>query len=256
MHYAIPISQRLKKFIKSLHQKQFRDENELFVAEGEILAEELLASNYQPELLVVRESSAGNIIKIADQYSERGIPVYLAPKHQFEQLCDTKTPQGIISVVTTREQPIYQKDSFIVLDGVSDPGNLGTIIRTADWFGIKQIILGNECADGYNPKTVRSSMGSIFRVSMLTAENLPDFIKQNFKNAKLFGADVNATEEIGKMKPTKQYGLVFGNESKGISTEMKEVLTQSFKISGEGSAESLNVAVSVGISLYHFTGKK
>lgn len=257
MHYAIPISQRLKKFIKSLHQKQFRDENSLFVAEGEILVGELLESGYQPELLVVRESSPSNIIGLADSYSERGIPVYLAPKHQFEQLCDTKSPQGIIALVNYKEQTKYPKDSFIVLDGVADPGNLGTIIRTADWFGIRQIILGNDAVDGFNPKTVRASMGSIFRVSILTADNFTEYFKKNFKSVKLFGASLDADNTIDKIKAPKQYGLVFGNEAKGISEEMASLISEKFKIEGKGSAESLNVAVSVGISLYNFTlGKK
>ncbi len=249
----MPISQRLKKFIKSLHQKATRDENELFVAEGEKLAEELLASEYLAEFIVVRESSAINIVELADQFSERGVPVYIAPKHQFDQLCDTKTPQGIIAVVNNKEQAFYPKESFIALDGVADPGNVGTIIRTADWFGIKQIIVGNECADGFGPKTVRSSMGSIFRVSVHYTDNLADYLKSKFKSVKLFGADSNAETLIGKVKPTKQFGLVFGNESKGISSEVSSALSSTFKIEGIGEAESLNVAVSVGISLYHFT---
>lgn len=253
MHYAMPISQRLKKFIKSLHQKSFRDENGLFVAEGEKLAEELLASGYTAEFIVVRESSAVNIIDIVDKFSERGVPVYIAPKHQFEQLCDTKTPQGIIAVVNQKEQTFFPKESFIALDGIADPGNVGTIIRTADWFGIKQVVIGSECADGFNPKTVRSSMGSIFRVSVLYADDLAAFLKTKFKSVKTFGADLNAETLIEKVKPTKQYGLVFGNESKGISSEVSSVLSSTYKIPGIGEAESLNVAVSVGISLYHFT---
>lgn len=253
MQYAIPIGQRLRKFIKSLHHKQTRDENGLFVAEGEKLVEELLKSTYQAEFIVVRESSPINIIELADKFNERGVPVYIAPKHQFDQLCDTKTPQGILAVVNSKEQKIVPNESFIVLDGVTDPGNLGTIIRSADWFGISQVIVGNAAVDGLNPKTVRSTMGSIFRIKVIYANNLTEFIKKNFPKAKLFGADVSSENHISTIKPPKHFGLVFGNESNGISDEMKEILTSTFKIPGNGQAESLNVSVSVGIALYHFT---
>jgi len=252
----MPISQRLKKYVKSLHQKQFRDENELFVAEGEKLAMELLSSNYQTELIVVRESSSGCVIELADQFSEKGVSVYIAPKHQFDQLCDTKAPQGIISVVSYKEQICYPDESFIALDGVSDPGNVGTIIRNADWFGIKQVIISSECSDAFNPKTIRSSMGSIFRVSILYADDLVSYINQNFKAVKLFGADVGYDKLLSSVRPTKQFGLIFGNESKGISEEVAKQISSTFKIEGFGECESLNVAVSVGISLYHFTLRK
>lgn len=253
MHYAIPIGQRLRKFIKSLHHKQARDENGLFVAEGEKLVEELLNSTYQAEFIVVRESSSSSIIELADKFNEKGIPVYIAPKHQFDQLCDTKTPQGILAVVNSREQKVLSNESFVALDGVSDPGNLGTIIRSADWFGIKQVIIGNSGVDGLNPKTVRSTMGSIFRINVLYVDNLAEFLKKNFPKVKIFGADVNSENTISSIKPSKQFGIVFGNETNGISAEVKSILTNTFKIPGNGSAESLNVSVSVGIALYHFT---
>lgn len=252
MHYAIPITQRLKKLIKSLHTKPFRDENGLFVAEGEKLAEELLKSDYTTELIIVRESSAHNVINIADQFAEKGVPVYVAPKHQFDQICDTKTPQGIISVVNLKDPEPVSGESFIVLDAISDPGNVGTIIRTADWFGIKQIVLGKESADAFNPKSVRASMGSIFRISIFYTEDLPAYLNDNYKKIKLYGADINATETIDKMKLKAPFGLVFGSEAHGISPEITGMLSNSYKIDGHGEAESLNVGVAVGIALHHF----
>ncbi len=253
MHYAIPIGQSLRKFIKTLHHKQTRDERGLFVAEGEKLVEELLKSLFQAEFIVVRESASSSIINLANKFNERGVAVYTAPKHQFDQLCDTKTPQGILAVVNTREQKILPKESFIALDGVSDPGNLGTIIRAADWFGINQVIIGNAGVDGLNPKTVRSTMGSIFRINVIYTENLVEFLQKHFPKVKIFGADIASNNLIDTIKHPKQFGLVFGNETQGISSEVKEILCSTFKIPGYGQAESLNVSVSVGISLYHFT---
>lgn len=252
MQYAIPITQRLRKLIKSLHQKQFRDENGMFVAEGEKLAVELFDAPFQTELIVLRDSSASNIEDLAHKFSDKGVPIYVAPKTIFDQMCDTKSPQGIICVVTKKEQTLYKDSNFIVLDGIADPGNIGTIIRTADWFGYKQIVLGPECSDAFNPKSVRSSMGSIFRTSIFHTDDVPAFIKSNFKGFKLFGADLAGSVSIKDVKPTKKYGIVFGSESHGISAATADILDNKFKIEGAGGAESLNVGIAVGISLYHF----
>ena len=162
----MPITQRLKNLVKSLHQKQFRDQNGLYVAEGEKLAKELVQSDQLPELIVIRESPTSDVQDIVNYYGDKGIAVYSAPKHLFDQITDAKAPQSIVSIVSIPQEPELNNDSFIALDGISDPGNVGTIIRTADWFGINQVILGRDCADLYNPKTVRSTMCSIFRVKV------------------------------------------------------------------------------------------
>jgi TrmH family RNA methyltransferase len=256
MHYSMPISQRLKKLIKSLHHKQFRDQNGLFIAEGEKLSEELLKSEYNAELIVIRDSPNSNVVDYVEKFVDRGVAIYTAPKHQFDQICDAKTPQSILAVVSSKEMKVIKNEPFIALDGISDPGNLGTIIRTADWFGVKQIILGPECADSYNPKTVRSTMGSIFNQTVVRAENLKTILEENFSEFDIFGASVDADKLINQMKPknTKKYGIVFGSESNGLSEEVAGMLTDTFKIKGNGEAESLNVAIAAGISLYHFSG--
>lgn len=253
MHYSIPITQRLKKLIKSLHQKQARDENGLFIAEGEKLCSEILEGSYQTELIIVRDSPIASVIDLADRYSERGIPVYSAQKHLFDQICETKSPQGILAVVNIQDKLPLENESFVALDGISDPGNVGTIIRTADWFGYKQIILGKGCADAFNPKTVRSTMGSVFKMHIIQCEDLPEFCKTVFPKHKLYGADVNSEASISKIKVKGSYGVIFGSESHGISPETSQILDSTFVIDGKGKAESLNVAVSVGISLYHLT---
>lgn len=256
MHYTIPITQRLKKLVRSLHQKQFRDQNDLFIAEGFHLVEELQRSKYVPELLVCKDSPAFHVIDVLDKFADRGTPIYSAPKHQFDQMCDTKTPQGVIAVINKAEQNVLNDESFIALDGVSDPGNVGTIIRTADWFGYKQIILGRDCADLYNPKVVRATQGAIFRTNIIYAPELADFIKENFKKFKFYGASIDAESSMTKFRPKTKYGIFFGSEAKGFSSEVEELIHNHYKIEGLGKSESLNVAVSVGISLYHFAGKK
>ena len=254
MHYSMPISQRLKKLIKSLHHKQFRDQNALFIAEGEKLAEELVNSEYYTELVVVKDSPNSNVVDLVDKFVDTGVAIYTAPKHQFDQICDAKSPQNIIAVVSKQEMEIDTNKPVIVLDGISDPGNLGTIIRTADWFGYDQIILGPECADCYNPKAIRSTMGSIFKTSIVRENNIKHFISENLKDHLFYGASVNSKTNIEKIKPkSDKYGIIFGSESHGISDELSDLVDEEFIIGGKGNAESLNVAVAAGITLFNFS---
>lgn len=255
MLYTMPLTQRLRKLVKSLHQKQFRDQNGLYVAEGEKLAKELLNSEHQPELIIIRESPTSDIQDLVNYYGDKGIAVYTAPKHQFDQLTDAKSPQSIISIIAIPQEPEFDSSSFLLLDGISDPGNVGTIIRTADWFGINQIILSRDCADLYNPKTVRATMGAIYRMKVRFELDLYDFIHKHFKSHKIFAADISSENNLESIKVPKKFGLVFGSESHGLSQEVKSLVNSNFIITGSGASESLNVAVSAGISLHYFTKK-
>jgi TrmH family RNA methyltransferase len=243
----------LKKLIKSLHQKQFRDQNGLFIAEGEKLAFELVKSDYVAELILIKDSPSSDVIEVVNKYADKGVPVYTAPKHQFDQVCDTKSPQSILIVINIKEMELKPDLPFIALDGISDPGNVGTIIRTADWFGFKQVILGRDCADLYNPKTVRATMGSIFRMNTVYNPELGELLKEEYKKFNIYGASAHSDKSITGFKPKKNFGLVFGSESHGITEDIEKQLTHQFKIDGADSAESLNVAVAAGISLYHFS---
>ncbi|OGU61674.1 MAG: hypothetical protein A2X64_01510 [Ignavibacteria bacterium GWF2_33_9] len=255
MYYSIPLTQRLRKNVKSLSHKNFRDENSIFLVEGEKLCKELLTSSFIPEVVVIRDMPSIEIVNLLEQFSEKAIPIYNTPKHVFDQMTDAKSPQSIVAVVHKKQMVLDPALPFIALDGVSDPGNVGTIVRTAEWFGIKQVILTNGTADIYNPKVVRSTMGSIFRMNYFETDDLPTLLKKEYSKFKIYGASLQSENELEKIKVPKNFGLVFGNESRGISEEVAKKITGDFLISGFGSAESLNVAVSVGISLYHFTKK-
>lgn len=252
MLYTMQVTQKLKKLIRSLHQKAFRDQNGLFIAEGEKLVSELINSDFTTELVVLRDSPSQEVLEMAEHYSEKGVPVYTAQKHIFDQLTDTKSPQSILAVVTIQTlEPDYNKP-FIALDGVSDPGNVGTIIRTASWFGFDQFIMGRDCADFYNPKTVRSSMGAIFKTAMHYAPDLSFYLEENYPDFRIFGATIHSESSLDNITTDNKFGIIFGNESKGITPEVSRCLTDNFKIEGFGSAESLNVAVAAGISMYKF----
>lgn len=252
MLYTMQVTQKLKKLIRSLHQKPFRDQNGLFIAEGEKLVSELKNSDFTTELIVMRDSPSQDVLEMAEHYSENGVPVYTAQKHLFDQLTDTKSPQSILALVSIQTlEPDYNKP-FIALDAVADPGNVGTIIRTAAWFGFDQILIGRDCADCYNPKTVRSTMGAIFNTAIHYAPDLVSYIGENYAGFDIVGATIHTDRSIESMKVKKKFGVILGNESKGISPELSDILTSKFKIDGSGTAESLNVAIAAGISMYHF----
>jgi TrmH family RNA methyltransferase len=246
------VTQKLKKLVKSLHQKTFRDQSGFFVAEGEKLVYELSKSDFVTDLVVIRDSPSPEVIDLSEYFSEKGVPVYTAQKHLFDQLTDTKSPQSILAVVSIQfNEPDYEKP-FIALDGISDPGNVGTIIRTCSWFGFDQILLGRDCADCFNPKTVRSTMGAIFKTSIHYAPDLPAYLEEHYSGFDILGATLHTDNLLQNIKVGKKFGLVFGNESKGISPQVANSLTSTYKIEGLGSAESLNVAIAAGISMYQF----
>lgn len=253
MHYAINITQKLRKLIRSLNQKQNRDQNHLFIAEGRKLCAEVFDSDFTAELLVVRDSPSMEVMEIIDMYADIGTPIYNAPKHQFDQMSTMKSPEGIVAVVNKKNIDIKPNETTLILDGINDPGNLGTIIRTAEWFGFKQIALGNDSSDQFNPKAVRSSMGAVFKMAIEYFDDLEQAVKDYFPNLDIYGASLNATKSLEEFKPNNKFCLVFGNESHGISKEIQGLLTNSFKIEGKGKSESLNVSVAAGISLSHFS---
>lgn len=247
------LTNNLKKLVSSLKLRKNREESHLFIAEGIKLCKELLNSKFQPEFVILRSGFSDESDKIIREYLKKGISVYISRKQQFDQLCETKTPQDMLAVVRYSEPSPVSTGSFVALDGISDPGNLGTIIRTADWFGFNNIILGDSSVDKFNSKTIRASMGSFFRTNIIQTENLLEYLKSGYSNYDIYGACLDSPVEIVEIKPDKNFGLVFGNESRGISKEIKTILTEKFIIKGYGKAESLNVAVSVGISLFHFS---
>jgi TrmH family RNA methyltransferase len=138
---------------------------------------------------------------------------------------------------------------MIILDGIQDPGNLGTIIRTADWFGFDQIVCSENTVDRYNQKAIQASMGSIFRVQV-TYENLPKFmsrLKCDIHGALLQGSDLNT------ISSTDMKAVVLGSEGQGISEEVLPFITHPISIKGSGNAESLNVGIAAGIFLHHWS---
>jgi len=180
------------------------------------------------------------------------------PEKLFNKLVDTESSQGIVGVVN---RPEFSKTNppgnlIIALDKVSDPGNLGTIIRTAYWFGVDQILLSEGSADPYNPKVVRSTQGGIFHTNITEDADLAVELKKlesNGYSVYLFTLDAErALSQISKSSKSGKSVLVFGSEAHGISNEIIEQGFEKVKIEGYSASESLNVAISAGIALYEF----
>lgn len=253
MDFAIPISNNLKKFVSSLRIRKEREHSKLFIAEGEKLVSEILNSSYKVEMIVLRSSASSSSIELARKYHQNKINVYIARKQQFDQLCDTVSPQDILAVVHVQDKINSDSIPFIALDGINDPGNLGTIIRTADWFGFRKILLSSDSADRFNSKTVRATMGSLFRLNILQVDDLAEELLNNYSDFDIFAASLQCKTDLSSIKPKEKFGIVFGSEAHGISPKVLKTIKNHFIIPGKGQAESLNVAVSVGISLYNFS---
>ena len=179
-------------------------------------------------------------------------------KNLFDTITDVKTPQGIIAVVEKRNssEVDYSQDIIIALDGVQDPGNLGTIIRTADSANLNQIIISKDSADPYNPKVVRSTMGAIFRVNVIEAEDLKEELKKAQENKfKIMITALDTKKSIYKADFNKKI-IVIGNEANGVSKEVQTMADEKVIIPMLGKTESLNASVAASIMIYEYVRRK
>jgi TrmH family RNA methyltransferase len=230
-------------FIKSLHQKKYRNENGLFLIEGIKSINEFINSNYQIHSIYGVSQYLAML-----QKNSANIKLFEVNNVELEKISTLKTPQGILALVHLPKQGVIDiaklKNNFsLVLDDVQDPGNLGTIIRTADWFGINNIICSEHTVDAYNPKTVQSTMGSLCRVNIFYT-NLLQFL--NAVKMPVFGALLSG-ENIYKVNWPQEGLILLGNEGHGISNDLTVKITTPVTIPRIGEAESLNVAVSAAI---------
>jgi TrmH family RNA methyltransferase len=232
------------KYYSSLLQKKFRYEEKKFIAEGKKLIEEALAAGFECEYI------------FASQHFEEANPAYCAKlpsrvkrfeainNHEFLKLCDTETPQGIAGVFHQKEikNKIKKDEGIIVaLENIQDPGNLGTIFRNCDWFGVKSVVISSECAEVYNPKVLRSSMGSAFHLNIHRVENFGKSLEMlKSSGYEILCADLTG-ENVFEMEFPVNSILVFANESQGPSQEVTS-MSKTVTIPKYGRAESLNVA--------------
>ena len=260
------ISKSQLKMVRSLQQKKFRDELGLFVAEGEKCVSELLKS-FDPELLIVSTDYQLSIINYQ-------LSILSASPTEIEQMSSLRTPQGVIAVFKKRpsQLSIVNSQLLIALDGIQDPGNLGTIIRTCDWFGVHDIVCSLDTADCYNPKVVQATMGALSRVrvhyvnlpawleslspSERGAGGVPNIFGTLLEGKNMYDVLADLTNSQLSMVNSQLSIIVMGNEGNGISPAVRSLVTHPIRIpsfpENAETSESLNVSIATAIVLAEF----
>ncbi len=239
------ISLQKIKWLRSLRNKKIRDDISVFVVEGEKIVKELVEQF--PEKIIFLLASQELFIDLGLNRFENA---FIGSISEFEKVTSLNSAPKIIAVASKLDEKVIIPDKrILVLDGIQDPGNLGTIIRTTDWFGFDQLVCSENTVDLYNQKVIQSSMGSIFRVNVVY-RNLPEFLGE--LNVPIHGALLQG-KDLNSVSSSDMKALVLGSEGMGISKEVLPFITNPISIRGSGSAESLNVGIAAGIFLNHWS---
>lgn len=244
-------NEQIKYIIQLKEKAKTRRTEGRFVVEGikmfsEIPAEDLV-SVYVSESFLAEKSDV-----------LEGVKYQTVSDSVFKKISDTVTPQGVLAVVKQKKYTVEdilagrnkEKSCIVVLDRLQDPGNLGTIVRTGEGAGISGIIMSSDCADIYNPKVIRSTMGSIFRVPFAIVEDLPSAVEQLRADGVITYAAHLKGEDYDKADLSGDVAFLIGNEARGLSDEVSDKADKLIKIPMEGKVESLNAAVATAILMY------
>jgi len=258
MHEMITSSSNpIIKEIKSLYKKRDRWIKKSFFIEGVRIVDECVKSNANIAYIVYSDmlfdTNGGE--ELFNCLSQKNWKLIYVSDKLFKEISDTEKPQGILAVVNFNLQGIdniLKEENFLVLlDRVQDPGNMGTIIRTADAFGSNGVIVTEGCVDVFNPKTIRSTMGSIFHVPLLYYKSSSEAIKDlKSRGIKVITTSLNAEKYCFDVDYKKSFALIIGNEASGVSEEVLADSDLLIKIPMLGKAESLNAAVASSVIMY------
>ncbi|MGD8306402.1 MAG: RNA methyltransferase [Ignavibacteria bacterium] len=250
------ISKNELKYFASLLQKKYRLSENKFIAEGRKTVLEGVKSNYDCKVILITEKFQEKEKKCLSALKSSRLKIQRIKSADFRRLSDTKSPEGIAAIFyKSSTKPVLKKikDSIIVyLEDISDPGNVGTIIRNCDWFGIKTVILSDNCAEVFNPKSIRASTGSIFHINTYEDISLSVLIDSMKNDYKFVCADKKG-HDIFKYSQSTKTVLFLSNESDGPSKDLLSVVDEIVTIPGKGKAESLNVASSSAVLLAEMT---
>ncbi|ASS88668.1 RNA methyltransferase [Geobacillus lituanicus] len=238
-----PKNARVKQW-KKLLTKKGRDETGLFLLEGFHLVEEAVKSRAPLVELMVDERTA-----IPPGW-DVSVPVVIVTEAVMKAISSTETPQGIAAVCRQLPAELEGVKTALLIDAVQDPGNLGTMIRTADAAGIDAVILGEGCADVYNPKVVRATQGSLFHLPVVKGDLAQWIARFKERGIPVYGTALENAVDYRTVPPSSSFALLVGNEGSGVRREWLEMTTETIYIPIYGQAESLNVAVAAGILLY------
>ena len=250
MNIITSTSNTLVQKIKSLKDKEARNFSNEFILEGENIVKDI-PDTLLIDYIFVDQSKIADYQYILEKYEDKII--YQVPQKVMAVISDTKTPSGILAVSQKPKYKLSEEKSVVVLDGISDPGNMGTIIRTCVACGIKDIYAINT-VDAFSPKVVRSTMGGIFEVNIIPTTY--DELLSKLQGYNLLTLDMNGEDIFKENKVTRPFALVVGSEAHGVSKILKEKCTQILSLPMRGKIESLNAAVSLSVALYTLTFSK
>lgn len=250
------------KLVRSLESKKHRDLQSLYVIESIKLIEEAIREKIVFEFIFISESleNKADIYELIKTLDKNKIEYHTIENNLFKEISATVTSQGIIGIAKKPKYDmvsIINKHNFIIFcDKLQDPGNLGTIIRTADAFGPCAVVLSPCCVDAYKDKTVRACAGAIFRVPIVEVEDSLDFIKNlHGHDFNVISTVVDSDKSFDDIKNPKKICLIIGNEGNGISKELKESSDECITIKMTGQTESLNASIAAAISIYEIRKK-
>jgi TrmH family RNA methyltransferase len=238
------LSRSQVQWVQSLKQKKFRQRYGMFAAAGDKVVHELLQSSWAVHSIY---ALGPWLDRHADNLAQCGADCTEVSERELNRISFQDSPMEVLAVAPIPASSALPRSGWILaLDGIQDPGNLGTLLRTADWFGWGGLMLGNGCADPFSPKVVQASMGSLFHLSLQSGA-LCDLAADDGRP--MFGADLAGTP-LSRISLPERGILVIGSEAHGLSAPVRETLQGRLKISGQGSAESLNAAVAGGILMH------
>lgn len=258
MIYITSSSNSIVKEIKSLKEKKYRELKGMFFIEGLRFVEEALdQKNLEIDKILVSEEFVKSDMgkTMLEKVEKLGITIHGFSDKVFKEMSDTITPQGIMGVLRINEQnfiDFYKKGGFyVILDGIKDPGNMGTIIRTAHAAGVNVILVSKGCVDVYNPKVLRSTMGSIFHVPVCIEDNIIDTIKVMKENEIMIcTSHIDGSKNYFEVDYKNGVAIVIGSEANGVCSEIRDISDVLVKIPMPGKSESLNASVAAGILIY------
>ena len=250
----------LIKHIKKLKDKKERDISNEYIIEGVKLIQEAIQEKAKiKQIIICEECEKAEAIPKEIMYEIARYECIYITKKLYNYLTEVKTPQGILAVIEkeSNEKNIdYTQEIIVALDGIQDPGNLGTILRTVDSIGLTQILVSKDTADSYNPKVVRSTMGAIFRVKIIECEDLEETLKEIKKHKfEIVVTSLQTKNSIYDIDYNKKV-IVIGNEANGLQEKIQQLADKKEKIPMLGKTESLNASVATGIILYEYVRQK
>ena len=247
------------KHIRKLKEKKYRDEYNEYVIEGVKLIKEAIGEKANIKTIVACDDCVKNEeIDPKVMYEIAKYNCLYAEEKVFNSISDVQNHQGLLAVMSKEEEEKidFTEDIIVVLDDIQDPGNLGTILRTIDSAGLKQIIVSKRSGDVYNPKVVRSTMGAILRVNVVESKNLVTTLKELKKHKyEVVATSLGTNKSIYDIDYKKKV-IVIGNEANGVSKEILDLADKKVKIPMLGRTESLNAAVATGIVTYEYVRQK